>query len=231
MRRLRCVLLSCENQRIVYALDLEHVKAAFTSGQVTYRDQPVKFRTVEVGRVVVTTGRLAATDPFVDQEAQPFTQKVPNGKHAVSLAIARFKSRDERVAFARVQFTDEPTVQWTMALCKGQDSAKLKQDQFFGYDVDSGNGAFMDPRAGKLLAQKMDKDDDYWDWMVEEQRKTYAATRSWLDCRPYRKYPENVICFSTGWGDGTYPSFFGFSADGKPSELVTDCLLLQTGNS
>ena len=212
---------------MVYSLNLDHLQQAFSSGELAFRNEPVKFGTVEIGRVVVTTGRLAATDPFINQEAEPFTQTVPNGNHAVSLAIGRYKSGDERAAFARVMFSDEPAVEWKMALVKGQNIATLKANQFFGYDVDSGTGAFMDPRAGVLLSQKMDKDDDYWDVMVEEMRKTYRATRSWLDCRPYRTHRENILCFSTGWGDGTYPSFFGYSADGLPSVLVTDCLLLK----
>jgi len=211
----------------VYALNPEHVKSAFSSGELSDNGEPVQFRTVEIGRVVVTTGHLAVGDPFIDPEQHPFTQKVPNGEHPVSLAVARFKSLDERVAFARVKLSDEPAVRWEMALCAGQDAATLKPKQFFGFGVDSGTGAFMDPRAGELLAQKMDEDEDYFELMVEQMQETYDYTRSWLDCRPYPEYAENVVCFSTGWGDGTYPSFFGFSADGSPCELLTDCLLLK----
>lgn len=212
---------------MAYTLNLDHVSAAFSSGSLPNGGKPVKFHTVEIGAVVVTSGLLSVADPFVDCEQAAFARKVPNGKHPVSLAIARFKNGDERVAFAQVKLSDEPAVRWHMALRKGQALATLKKNQFFGYGVDSGTGAFLDPRAGKLLWKKMAEDDDYFDFMVEKSRKTYRATRSWFDCRPYRKHPENLICFSTGWGDGSYPSFFGLSSDRRPSVLLTDFLLLK----
>jgi hypothetical protein len=31
-----------------------------------------------------------------------------------------------------------------------------------------------------------------------------------------------VIAFSSGWGDGSYPSFWGYDADSQPVALVTD---------
>jgi hypothetical protein len=55
---------------------------------------------------------------------------------------------------------------------------------------------------------------------------TYRGTRSWFDCRPSSERDENIICFSSGWGDGSYPSFFGFSAEGRLCALVTDFFIL-----
>jgi hypothetical protein len=43
---------------------------------------------------------------------------------------------------------------------------------------------------------------------------------------PDAAYEENVVCFSSGWGDGHYPSFFGLASDGRPHVLLTDFLLL-----
>ena len=51
-------------------------------------------------------------------------------------------------------------------------------------------------------------------------------TWSWLDWRPSKGCEENIICFSSGWGDGSYASYFGFDADGRPSALVTDFAVL-----
>ena len=37
---------------------------------------------------------------------------------------------------------------------------------------------------------------------------------------------ENVVCFSSGWGDGVYPSFVGLTADGEVAALLTDFVVL-----
>jgi hypothetical protein len=50
--------------------------------------------------------------------------------------------------------------------------------------------------------------------------KTYKPTWMWLDWRPSPERRENIICFSSGWGDGVHPSFFGLSAEGSLTALV-----------
>ena len=84
----------------------------------------------------------------------------------------------------------------------------------------------MDPVAGRLLSQLMEADSKYYDAVDEEMQKTYRPTWSWLDWRPSTGREENVICFSSGWGDGSYASFFCFDADGRLSALVTDFAVL-----
>ena len=145
------------------------------------------------------------------------------------MAIACFGTGDEpdeRVAFARVELSNLPALSWTMALTEGQDPATLEHDGYFGYGVDAGTGCFMEPVAGQLLAERMDRDDEYFNVIMDEMQTTYRATRSWLDWRPSPEHDANIICFSSGWGDGLYPSFFGFSSEGRVCSLLTDFLIL-----
>lgn len=46
--------------------------------------------------------------------------------------------------------------------------------------------------------------------------------RAWANVRPDADREENIICFRSGFGDGSYPSFFGFDANGQVCQLVTD---------
>jgi uncharacterized protein DUF4241 len=202
-----------------------HIDIAFSSGRLLQDGKPVEFQCLEIGQLLVTSGALAATDPFVFPSPAPFTQPIPAERYPVSVAIACFGT-DERVAFARVALSNLPAVSWTMALIEGQDPTTLEHDGFFGYGVDAGTGCFMDPVAGRLLADRMDQDDEYCDVIIGEMEKTYRPTRSWHDWRPSPGRDENIICFSSGWGDGIYPSFFGFSGEGHPCALVTDFFVL-----
>ena len=113
-----------------------------------------------------------------------------------------------------------------MALTEGQDPAALEHDGYFGYGVDAGTGCFMDPVAGQLLAARMDREDEYFNAILDEMQRTYRHTRSWLDWRPSPEHAANIICFSSGWGDGLYPSFFGFSSEGQVCSLLTDFFIL-----
>jgi hypothetical protein len=214
---------------MAYAPNHRHVDIAFSSGRLFQSGKPVELQRLEIGQLLVTSGALAASDPFVFPDPRPFTQAIPAGRYPVSVAIARFgegERRDERVAFARVELSNLPVVSWTMALTERQDPATLEHDGYFGYGVDAGTGCFMDPVAGRLLAERMDREDEYFNVMIDGMEATYKDTRSWLDWRPSPERDENIICFSSGWGDGSYPSFFGFSAEGRVCMLLTDFFIL-----
>jgi hypothetical protein len=207
-----------------YALDTALLALA-ESGAGTQRDgKEIHFSSRDIGLLEITTGQVAASDPLVQPDPPAFTQPVPNGRHPVRVLIARFGS-DERIAFAQLRFSEAAPVRWEMAHVGNQANEPLGEGQFFGYGVDAGTGCFMDPRAGALLAARMEVEDEYFETIIDAMEATYAHTRSWLDFRPNPQEPENVICFSSGWGDGAYPSFFGFDAQGRPVMLVTDFLV------
>jgi len=214
---------------MAYAPNPRHVEIAFSSQSLLQHGKRIEFQCLEIGQLLVTSGALAASDPFVSPDPSPFTQAIPAGRYPVSVAIASFgegKERDERVAFARVELSHSPALSWSMALTEGQNPAALEHDGFFGYAVDAGTGCFMDPVAGRLLAERMDQDDEYFNVIIDEMQRTYRDTRSWLDWCPSPEHAANIICFSSGWGDGLYPCFFGFSGEGRPCALLTDFLIL-----
>jgi hypothetical protein len=214
---------------MAYAPNQRHVEIAFSSQSLLQHGKRVEFQSREIGHLLVTSGALAASDPFVSPNPAPFTLAIPAGRYPVSVAIACFgegEERDERVAFARVELSRLPALSWTMALCEGQDPAGLEDDGYFGYGVDAGTGCFMDPVAGQLLAEQMDQDDEYFNVIMDGMQTTYRDTRSWLDWRPSHERDENIVCFSSGWGDGSYPCFFGFSVEGRACMLLTDFFVL-----
>jgi hypothetical protein len=212
---------------MAYAPNQRHIEIAFSSLSLSQYGKPVEFQCREIGHLLVTSGALAASDPFVSPNPPPYTQAIPAGRYPVSVAIACFgEERDERVAFARVGLSSLPVVSWTMALTDDQSPAALEHDGYFGYGVDAGTGCFMDPVAGQLLAARMDREDEYFNAILDEMQRTYRHTRSWLDWRPSPEHAANIICFSSGWGDGLYPSFFGFSSQGQLCSLLTDFLIL-----
>jgi hypothetical protein len=146
----------------------------------------------------------------------------------VQVAVAQFSGGDQRVAFARVRLAEQTAELWQLACPVGQDRSELGEDEFFGYGVDSGTGSFMDPVAARLLSERLEQDDTCANEMIDAMQASYKHTWSWLDFRPLPDREENVICFSSGFGDGLYPSFFGYSRADVPTDLVTDFMVLAT---
>ncbi|PNU23955.1 hypothetical protein C1954_04560 [Bacillus stratosphericus] len=76
--------------------------------------------------------------PFVSEGDQSFTRKVALGKYPIILVIRRLESGDERVAYAMIKFTNEQAIEWELAIKAGQELKILKEDEFFGYGVNTG---------------------------------------------------------------------------------------------
>jgi Protein of unknown function (DUF4241) len=207
-----------------------YVKAfelAFTPGFTWPGDDkaPVPFEVIDGGTLIVTSGVIKATDPFLLAEDAGFTQKVFPGRYPVRFAHARVHGEaGGRIAFARVDFATKPVVYWQMAQTPGQDASTLKPGYIFGYPVDAGTGSFMDQAAAKAMLAKM-----------ADAKKAETITDQWINtgevsgkAKGLQFYinepvgPNNIIMFQSGWGDGFYASYFGFAADGTVVTLLTD---------
>lgn len=180
------------------------------------------FRTLDLGKLIITTGQICAADPFVNLgDTKPFTQNVLAGSHAVQLAVVQGGFDDGRVAFARVAFSEEPIVVWKQALVEGQDALALKTDEAFGYPVDAGTGSFYDVAAGQAASKMRQTDENVWEkWQTDGEANGRDLKPSFFLMLPAD--PGNIAMFASGWGDGFYSSWFGFDAQGKVAVLLTD---------
>ena len=182
--------------------------------------EPVTLAVEDAGHVVLPTGRLVASDPFII-DSLPFTMAVPAGRHPVSVLRADFARADRRVAAAMVRVAPEEPVRWELALVEGQDASSLPPGQFFGYGVDSGTGSFTSPEATAQL-----KDLQAYETYSQ---KLLAAMNPGNGVFPLAVAVEvdpgsgaNVVAFSSGFGDGAYASFVGRDRGGRPVVVVTD---------
>jgi Protein of unknown function (DUF4241) len=203
-------------------LNADYVHAAFAEGVVETPRGPVQCFVRHAGDLILSTGRIVACDPLTIPEAEPFTIAVPSGIYPVTLAVARVSDVDQRIAFAKLQFAADEPLTWRMALLPDEDLSTLRSKEFFGYPVDAGTGCFMDAATSALLVQRINRDSDYYETIVEEMDKTNVPTWSYANVRPSPESDANLIAFSSGWGDGSYASYFGYAAAAEPVCLVTD---------
>ena len=191
---------------------------AFTHGHALAEgEQPIFFSVTTAGLLSLPSGRIVAHDPLSAGRPAPFVQTVLPGRYAVDLALARRDNGPERVASARIKFTDRQPSVWVMALLKGQNPAALPEVGYFGYRSESGTGSFMDAdavlHAGFAYLEDIDS-------LLIGLTANYKPHRYWLDHPIDRRL--NVVMFSSGEGEGFYPSYFGIDEEGDICTLVTD---------
>src|SRR5262245_43113258 len=185
--------------------------------ELTFDDNPADAHVYRLPDLWLPTGEIVAADGFI-MERQPFTRHVKPGRYPVMIAIAALGT-DERIAFAQVRFSDRPVARWEMALVAGQDLSTLQPGYFFGYGVDSGTGCFADAQAVDLINEASDPDMKFFNEVSAEMDKVYRHTRSWVHIETPKG---SAALFSSGFGDGTYPSYFGLNEALEPVALLTD---------
>lgn len=194
----------------MYNINTTHL--LYRNGE-TSNQQGDQLFTKQLGYIEITSGHIVACDPFVSEGDQSFTRKVTLGKYPIILVVKRLESRDERVAYAMIKFTNEQAIEWELATKAGQKLKHLKEDEFFGYGVNTGMGCFMDAEAALYLQAYEDKryneDNDFYlyEEFAEALEQNYKHTWDWLVTSFHDKV--DIAMFTTGFGDGMYPSFGG----------------------
>ncbi len=131
---------------------------------------------------------------------------------------------DRRVACAMVRFTPSKPAAWEMAVRPGQNPASLPVGKFFGYGVDAGMGCFID--ADTLQALSKERAWEFYEQCVLGEMHKGGEYRDWANIVIDQDTGGNLVVFSSGYGDGVYPSYWGVSATGELCCLVTDFAIL-----
>ena len=198
----------------------------------------VDLEEVTIGELHLPTGKIIAGDPFFIYDRKPFKTKVNPGKYPVKLLIYKVEEDHYRIAFAKIQFSDSQATHWTLALTEDitdEQIKNLKQGEFFGYGVDAGLGCFTDVETNSIFSIVMDKfckdhpDKNYYDDLLAEEFKITSEQHplsrdlgDWNNHFPNVGDNHNVIMFASGWGDGSYATYWGTDSNGKIVELITD---------
>lgn len=179
-----------------------------------------------IGELNLPTGEIIACDPLTAGADWPaLSRKVKPGRYPVSLLEAQ-----GRVAAAILRFRSGTPVRWQLATLPNQDTSALKGDEIFGYPVDTGLGSFMDKTAMVLMSEQQDKleaEQNYYDDVLAVE---FESNQDRLMHHPVAGNPLNIAMFSSGWGDGVYPSFWGLDAAGAPLLLMTDFGVLENAD-
>ena len=186
--------------------------------------------TLEIGSVRVATGQLFACDPMVELgEALPYLQTVPAGSYPVTICVVPSERYGDRYACVKLGISGQKPVRYELGMTGRENlDEELEEGAFFGFGVDAGMGCIADIRTQeefqRYWKQRESEEagiDPYNDLFDDLLRKSYEDAPKyqqqygdWLnwtvpgtDC--------SLAMFSSGWGDGAYPCYFGYDANGE----------------
>lgn len=203
-------------------------------GLDSYFTQPcvsgVPVTVMDIGDVRFPSGRVVACDPLVSlEDAPPFIQLVPPGTYPIRICVVPHERYGDRYACVKVEISDSVPVRYNLAMTGREDlSEDLEDGEFFGFDVDAGMGCIVDEVTRKAFRR-------YWEARVAEDEGIDPYNDLFCEVleNSYAEHPEHqreggdwavwkvpgtdlgVPIFASGWGDGCYPCYFGYDADGR----------------
>lgn len=186
--------------------------------------------TLDIGTVHFPTGKVFACDPLIELEDAPaYLQSISAGTYPVQICVVPSEKYGDRYACVKVVVSDEKPVRYELGMVGNENlDEELEEDEYFGFGVDAGMGCIADSQTqeafkaywAKQLAE--DEDIDYYnDLFCDLLEENFQANPKyqreggdWLnwtvpgsDC--------NLPIFASGWGDGYYPVYFGYDAQGR----------------
>lgn len=174
----------------------------------------------KIGDIEIKSGKIAVCDPLILFDNGAYTEKIDDGNYPVYVYYHQML-QDNRIAFAEVRFSEEMPIEFCIAHTIDQDITKIADDEYFGFSSESGFGSFMDYEVCKKIAER-----------IKETRKPDSSVKKAINDM-YESggmsfnlsYEDgsDISIFSTGFGDGLYPSFFGYNENKKVVCLITDC--------
>ncbi len=226
--------INTTHQQITKKVKFDNLENAFNNNLIVNQyyldnnkkvDYSITFTKQTIGNIKITSGKIIACDGIVRYGNEPFKQEFPKGDFPIDLAIGKYSvNNDGRVGFARIRFSENKPIRWEMAIRNGQDISKLKDDEIFGYGVDSGTGSFMDVDGKKELETFLNPSDrkTYNSNFEVISKELYKSDTSTWGQTIWERNGKNVVIFSSGVGDGFYATYIGYDSKNQICRLVTD---------
>ena len=195
---------------------------------------PIKL--LNIGNLKVPTGKIVVCDPIVLPNIEPLNKTVKPGVFPVKIYIAQTEKSGDRYAIAKLEFSSMKADKWVLALHDSDDTSQLKDpDDFLGFPVDAGMGGFFDYKAGieyRKFTDEFEKNkpggniyDDYLAAEFKKNAKNPKDDGDWINL----KIPNsdlNITMFHSGYGDGSYPAYWGMTKNNKIVSLIIDFIVL-----
>ena len=203
---------------------IEDIKKLFDKDFV---ESPL-IETFEAGNIVLTSGKLVASDPLITSEMPPFMTDFPIGEFPV---LVHKEIESNCIAYVEMVFKKAEIATWKLATSDGQNMTELEEGEIYGFPVESGMGCLMDFETQEnliLLEQHLFKRKGeefmgiYEEFFHEHFFQEEGAVNQYAFLKPHEEKPGNLLAFETGYGEGFYASYIGFDKNEIPVKVVCE---------
>lgn len=193
--------------------------------------------TINIGSCDLPSGNLLVRDPLVylpNRNERPYFQNAPAGKYETEICVIKSDDEDcDRYAAVRLRFNEKRAVRFYEALVGNENLETLEEGDYFGFCVDAGLGCVCDEIIHRIYCdwdeqwRKDNPDDNPYDgYFAALFKENYylhpeyqRAGGDWLNWQvPGTEY--HIPIFQSGFGDGTYPVYWGIDEGGEICQLV-----------
>lgn len=194
----------------------------FTSNEIAGQ----QLETMEIGNVSLPSGKVVVRDPLVSLDANqsPYFVQAPKGNFPVTISVVKSEDWGDRYAVVKVEFTKEKPLVYREALIGIEELEGVTKDDFFGFGVDAGLGCITDAEVLPFVdkfTDESDVDNLYDDYFAEIFAQSYKHNPDnqrdagdWINWTvPNTEY--QIPMFTSGFGDGEYPVYFAYDANGE----------------
>lgn len=186
----------------------------------------------ELGGVRVPSGRLEASDPFVNL-GEGLVTSVPPGDHPVRVTYADVSEAQDgshlREAYLSVVVAEGAVARTAYLVPEGQ--VAPPDGEVHGVPVDAGTVAFCDAGAVATGMPEGDWYEGVFDtgredsWFALMDAPDHLVPGSANITPPRAQNGENVVLAHSGWGDGVYPLVATYDADDRLLAVHIDLLV------
>lgn len=187
---------------------------------------------VDLGLLHVPSGRLEASDPFVNL-GEGLVVAVPPGSYPVKVTIADVSDEQDRShlreSYLSVVIADGTPARIEYLAPEGTEPAP--PGEFYGVPVDAGTVGFADATAVAGCMPESDwyegvfdtGEDDSWFALMDSSDHLVEGCANIV--MPLAQHGENVVLAHSGWGDGFYPLVGSYDAAGNLLGVHIDLLI------
>lgn len=206
----------------------------------------VKLEHFTLGSVSIPSGAILVRDPlcYLDKKQLPYLQNVAKGEFPVTVCAVITDDDCARYAAIKVSFNENTAINFEEALIGNENLDEFEEGEYFGFNVDAGLAAILDVEtrdAFDAFSTKWYKDnpdgniyDDYFAALFEESYKQQPRYQreggDWLNWTvPGTQL--KIPIFQSGFGDGTYPVYFGYDDEGNVCSLIVNTIDIELAYS
>ncbi|MCT4595463.1 MAG: DUF4241 domain-containing protein [Anaeromicrobium sp.] len=209
----------------------------YTSSNIAGREIDI----LSIGYCSIPSGEILVREPLcfsASTHEKPYFQTAPKGEFLVELCVVKPTKDDcARCATARIRFTGAEAVRFEEALIDYEDLDDLGEDDYYGFNVDAGLACICDKTVHRAycdfyekwhIEHENDEGNIYLDYFADLFEKSYkispkyqCSDGDWINWKiPETDY--HMPIFSSGFGDGTYPVYWGYDKDGVICQMIVE---------